>query len=189
MPSISTPPEERPLARGQCAGALLFAGLWVLLFLAGMCIDSAPYRQRLAAPDALPLGQLLGSGAIAFLTYTLTNVPILCVLASLLGAIGRMAILEAGDDGNGRDRSNPLLSATLRGFFVYILLLASVLVVVESAFTALSPEQYVRLAGFSSVVGFMVSYNPEAFSRLLRRAAGLLDSKMEASANETPPKP
>lgn len=185
MPDLHPAPATPGLSFRENLLAALFLALWVILFLIGMTIDSSPYRERMSGD--LPLGTLVGTTAIVVIAYTLTNVPLLCLLASMLGCLGRKATLEANDDGKTRDRTSPLMSAALRGFFVYILILASVLVILESPFSSLSQEQYIRLAGFSSIVSFLVSYNPASFSGLLARAASMLDSRLDTKTGQGGP--
>ncbi|TAH37048.1 MAG: hypothetical protein EYC70_08685 [Planctomycetota bacterium] len=166
-PSVST-------GLGCAEKGLLCAVLagWFGLFLLGMVVDSFPYRSSLAQTHG---SQFAWTLIVILFTYTLTNIPVLCVLAGMLGALGRKAtLLTDGAESKGEDRINPLPSAALRGFFVYLTLISSVLIIVEDPFSHLSAEQYVRLAGFSSLASFLVSYEPGRFAELLERAAGAL---------------
>lgn len=158
--------------------------LWLAVFLIGTLVDSAPYRARFAAFEG-GFGGTIESGVLVLCTYTLTNVAILCLLACLLGASAAQAQLGADAEREAdQDHTAPRRSALLRGFLVYLCLLAGVLVFGEDPVVA-TQKQYVRLAGFISLLGFLLSYRPQLFGRLLRRAGALIDG----SRGEGDPKP
>lgn len=156
----------------MAVGAL---GTWLLLFTAGMIIPSTPYRELLASPVGLPLSKLLVAWLVVVTCYTLPNVALLCCSASLLGAAGRRARLERGEEPEDDGISSPYVSAVIRGFFVFLVLLSGVLILLEKPFDAPSAEQYLRLAGFVSLLSFLVGYNPHLFARLLKRIADLVE--------------
>lgn len=147
---------------------------WISVFLLGTLVNSAPYRERFAGFDGSLLG-VVGDGVIVGLTYTLTNVGILCLLASLLGSLGATANLGVdADAAMDQDTSAPRTSAILRGFLVYLALLAGVLVFAESP-AGPTQTQYVRLAGVTSLLGFAVNYRPALFSTLFTRLSKLFE--------------
>lgn len=142
--------------------------LWIGIFLAGTLVNSQPYRQEFTKLEGLVRTIVLGTKVAA--TYTLTNVCILCLLASLLGMVAAKARL--GTDAErpaDTDRTAPGISALLRGFFVYLALIAGVMVLSETP-TEPSQNQYVKLAGLMSLTGFVVNYHPALFGRLLAKA-------------------
>lgn len=143
--------------------------LWVGVFLAGTLVNSLPYRQEFTKLDGGPIHTIVIGLKVAS-TYTLTNVCILCLLASLLGMVGAKA--QLGPDSERRSRedcTSPGISALLRGFFVYLALIAGVVVLSESP-TEPSQTQYVKLAGLMSLVGFVVNYHPALFGKLMSKA-------------------
>jgi hypothetical protein len=149
-------------------------GLWIATFLLGTLVDSAPYRARLATLEG-GLQELLVNGAAVVVSYTLTNVAILCILAGLLGTLGAKARLGSdSDQEDGADTTSPRNSAALRGFLVYLCLIAGVLILCDDP-AAPTQKQYVRLAGIISLAGFVVNYRPALFGRLLQKAGGLLE--------------
>jgi len=153
-------------------------GAWLLLFTAGLIIPSSPYREQLANPaHAMTVLQIFGNWFVVVTCYTLTNVALLCCTASLLGAAGRRARLERVDEHQEDGISNPYVSAMIRGFFVFLVLLSGVLILLEKPFDAPSQEQYLRLAGFVSLLSFLVGYNPHLFARLLKRIADLVEGQ------------
>jgi hypothetical protein len=149
--------------------------LWIALFLIGTLINSAPFRARFASFE----GGLTGTvknGLVVVVAYTMPNVALLCMMASLLGAIGARARL--GSDTQDaetaeQDITSPRSSAVLRGFLVYLTLISGVIVFAETPAEP-TQAQYVKLAGVMSVVAFLVSYRPTLFGRLLERGGRFL---------------
>jgi hypothetical protein len=122
--------------------------------------------QRGAASGPLP-GQLR-SWAVVLLCFLPLNLAWLCVLASTLGAIGNLANLSDDNEVAKRsDFSNPIISAILRGFFVYLFLMSGLLLLDHAPFSNAGPSQYIRLAGFLSLFSFVVSYQPHLFGALI----------------------
>jgi hypothetical protein len=70
-------------------------------------------------------------------------------------------------DTRSRDDSNPYLSAVLRGFFAYLFMTSGLLLLMMRPFSHPSPGQYIRLAGFLSLLCFVVSYQPRLFNTLI----------------------
>jgi hypothetical protein len=90
------------------------------------------------------------------------------VAASVLGALGEQANLSRLPMSHrGQLPSNPYVSATLRGFFVYLFLLSGLLLLDDAPFTTPTQGQYVRLSGFLSLFSFVVSYQPRLFNVLI----------------------
>ena len=148
--------------------------IWLGVFLLGTLVNSAPYRDRFAGFSGDFLG-IVGDGVIIGLTYTLTNVGILCLLASLMGSIGASANLGVDADAAAeQDTSSPRTSAILRGFLIYLALLAGVLMFAETP-AGPSQTQYVRLAGVTSLLGFAVNYRPALFATLFTRLSKLFE--------------
>jgi len=148
--------------------------LWMGIFLLGTLVNSGPYRERFAGFTGDPVS-VVGDGVIVALTYTLSNVGFLCLLASLLGSIGATA--DLGIDGatdDQQDTTAPRTSALLRGFLVYLALLAGVLVFAETPANP-TQTQYVRLAGVTSLVAFAVNYKPALFAMLFSRLSKVFD--------------
>ncbi|NJN64366.1 MAG: hypothetical protein HC882_05410 [Acidobacteria bacterium] len=148
--------------------------LWTVTFLVGTLVDSAPYRDAL---QTLSGGwqTILGNLSVVFVAYTLSNVGILCVLAGTLGALGAKARLGADrEPPEDRDTSAPRSSAVLRSFLVYLFLIAGLLILGDDP-AAPTQKQYVRIAGFISLLGFSINYRPSLFGRFLSRFGAMLD--------------
>ena len=158
--------------------------LWLVVFAAGTIVSSAPYRAQLATFEG-DAQQIMKNAGMVLLTYTLTNVALLCLFASMLGMLGAKAILgpDAEAPNCPPERTCPTNSALLRGFFVYLTLIAGVLVLSER-FAEPSQSEYVRLAGLVSLISFIVNYRPAVCARLLERAAAVIDQRLQEPANE-----
>jgi hypothetical protein len=160
--------------------------VWICTLAAGILINSSPYRDVVAnysygiAQTSEPTQTDTDSGQthiivawlVVILCYTPTNVVFLCMSAGLLGALARIARLHVHSDDEEdipSDRVNPLISGILRGIFVYILVIAGILVINEDPITAPSQVQYVRLAGVLSLLSFLLSYHPHRFRAFLAK--------------------
>jgi hypothetical protein len=159
--------------------------LWIVIFLAGIIINSAPYRDRMTskAPNVFVW---IANWIVVLFVYTPTNVAMLSIFAGLLGALGRRATLHVitkdEDEEFPEDPINPYLSGVVRGFIVYLLIISGMIIILESPpISPTAPAQYVRLATVISVASFIVSYNPRYFGKLLHRAAeSIIKRKKEA---------
>ncbi len=150
--------------------------IWLVTFLFGTLVDSAPYRDQFSALAGGLLG-IVTSGLLVLGTYTLTNVAILCLISSLLGALGARADLEVDHTPEvASDNSSPRNSALLRGFLVYLALIAGVLLFGDDP-AAPTQKQYVRLAGFMSLFAFVISYRPTLFGKLLTRVGTVIEGR------------
>ena len=176
---MSAMPEElRPAGLGVRDQILLYLALvfWVVVFIAGILVNSAPFRTELAAPLSLDFPGLVSNTVMVILTYTLTNVAILCILAGLLGTFGRRSQLGADSQKIfEKDTINPRSSAILRGFLVYLALIAGVLILGDDPAEP-TQKQYIRLAGFISLLSFVVNAKPSLFGQFLRRMGDLFES-------------
>lgn len=156
-------------------GTLAVLG-WFVVFGLGLLVNSKPYR------DAVATEFVVGAFLFALMTYTPTNIALLCVLASFSGgsasrlihtepADPRAARSHTGSHGVEADseiyrRENPF-SSMFRGFVVFIAFLAGVYVGSNAPFADTSPEQYARAAGTTSLLAFVVGYDPTLFEKLI----------------------
>lgn len=169
-------PQRRALSPVDMALLWLGISVWLVTFMFGTLVDSAPYRTQFAALAGGP-GDVVRNGLVVIGAYTLTNVAILCLTASLLGAIGARASLSADAEIEaGQDDTSPRNSALLRGFLVYLSLIAGVLIFGDDP-AAPTQKQYVRLAGFTSLLAFVISYRPSLFGKLLQRVGTVVEGK------------
>lgn len=156
---------------------------WLALFMIGALVASAPFRTRFAAFEGGPAGILM-NGLVVLAAYTLPNIALLCILASLLGTIGAKANLGSDSQERGcddYDTTSPRSSAVLRGFMVYLTLISGVIVFAETPAEP-TQSQYIKLAGVTSVLAFLVSYRPMLFGRLLEKAGQTLSGERRETA-------
>ncbi len=170
---------------------LLIILLWVIVFLAGVLVDSGPYRNQIASGGGgIDFGRLLIIWVIVLLVYTPTNVAILSIFMGILGALGRCATLSLGEEDSKefeKDLINPYLSGLIRGFIVYLLIISGLVIILEQVpLSPTGPEQYIRLASVISVSSFVVSYNPKYFGKLLHKASRVLTARKTETPNTDP---
>lgn len=149
----------------------------------------------------LALLSALGSFFVVLLAFTPTNLALICCTAGVIGAAGRRLQLSTDPDRDNRDRSHPLLSAFVRGLFVFLIAISGILVLLEDPILGTaSPGQYIRFAGLLSLTSFIVNYDPTVFvllvdqvrERIQERSEGDLtgekkgdEEKMEADGGES----
>lgn len=95
------------------------------------------------------------------------NLAMISSAAGALGAIGNRANLEDDQTSpQSRDDSSPLMSGLLRGLFVYLFFISGLLLFDDKPFSSPGPGQYIRLAGFISLISFLVNYRPHLFATI-----------------------
>jgi|KBSSwiStaDraftv2_1062776.scaffolds.fasta_scaffold128843_2 hypothetical protein len=179
----------------ESVSAFVVFALWLCIFAGGILVDTEPYRVAIssggadllrnepmkgtpgfsASAPAMPSAQALHaapgkvtSWTVVLLCFLPLNLVWVCAAASALGAFGNRANLGSDQrDTRSRDDSNPYLSAVLRGFFAYLFMTSGLLLLDDAPFSHPSPGQYIRLAGFLSLLCFVVSYQPRLFNTLI----------------------
>lgn len=170
---------------GYCK-AITFATIlaWVLLFACGIVVGSSPFIEKINPPKPdMTLWGFVFNLFVAFLVYTPTNIALLSICTGLMGALGRGATLLDSEDEREvpEDKTNPLISGILRGFVTYLVIIAGLIVVsTPSPISAPTQEQYLRLAGFASVMSFVAGYNPKTFSLLFGVISRVFRNQPEA---------
>ncbi|MBI1852303.1 MAG: hypothetical protein HYR85_18325 [Planctomycetes bacterium] len=145
---------------------------WLAVFLAGLLVNSRPYRESITG--GMPGATVLTMGAtwvMAFGTYTVTNAAVLTLLAGLAGGLAyRYSSIASAQNAVTAtpEPENTLPGAVLRAFFVYIAGLAGVFVMVKDPFGDTSPDQYGRVAGLFSVLAFVLGYDPSGFTKVMQ---------------------
>jgi hypothetical protein len=139
--------------------------------------------------------------AVAWVTVLLfflpLNLAMVAAIAGALGAVGNEANLDADSveskrkDGKSEpdpsaetrtqshDYSSPIMSGLLRGIFVYLFFISGMLLFDDKPFSTPGPGQYIRLAGFISLISFLVNYRPDLFNTILDWALARLLSRQE----------
>jgi len=154
---------------------------WIALFGSGLLVSSKPYRQQLETSFSW-----LDFAAAASL-YTYTNVAILTCLAGMVGGVSSRLTFkeyetapETQDDAASSNkqlvsvslayRVESPLASMCRSFLVYLLYIGGLAIGIPGGTESLSdtnPGQYLRMAGFLSLLGFAVGYDPTLFHAIL----------------------
>ena len=183
-----------PSSEGQVAAISLtipevLAGIvaimiWFGLFSGGIIIGTESYRTVLNQSTAPT--EWIGSWFVVCAFWTITNVGLLACVSSYIGAIGRRTRFTSHTDPmqtsfgvsgtNKRGVSTYYLSAIMRGFGIYTLVLAGLLVFATESLTNPKQEMYMRLAPTISIIGLYVGYDPGMFAELLDRVKRFLQT-------------
>src|SRR5262245_50961505 len=179
--TLASPLRSRRPSAPDAALSFLSVAAWVVVFTAGVTVSSQPYRDLLEnGKSALELGMAL---LATLFTFTPPNVAILCCVSGVIGEqtrrMSRRANNPSGVDAAPR---GPLSSALLRGFCVFIAILAGVLVLSGSQLIAPTQDQYVRLAGTGSLFAFLAGFRPKLVAQLLTRVASMFGGESAANA-------
>ncbi len=157
--------------------------LWFVLFAGGILIATQPYLQQLNTN--MSVGRRVHSWVMVLCFWTITNIGMLSCLSAMLGALGRrtrFTVLVATHpcvEPQPQDARSALVfyySAVMRGFGIYTLVQAGLLVLATKAFIQPEQGEYLRLAATMSVLGFYAGYDPEMFGVLLSRVRRLFES-------------
>lgn len=123
------------------------------------------------------------------LVYTPTNMALLTLFAGLLGGCVsniKYSMMTKEERANLKPHEDAILSenplsATMRGFVIYLCMVAGLYVVLDDPFKDSSPGQYARLAGSMSLVAFIVGFDPSRIKAWLRMA----DSKSNSDSGSS----
>lgn len=130
----------------------------------------------------LALLSALGSFLVVLISFTPTNLALICCTAGVIGAAGRRLQLSTDPDQDNRDRSHPLLSAFVRGLFVFLIAISGILVLLEDPILGTaSPGQYIRFAGLLSLTSFIVNYDPTVFVLLVDQVRQRIQERSEGA--------
>jgi len=164
-------------------GALALV-MWFVFFGGGVLVSTEPYRGALTSTQGF--FPILGSAVLVLSFWTITNVGILCCISAFLGAVGRRTRFavkaHVGRADGYADRwpgpPAPLAahyaSAIMRGFGIYGVVMAGLLVLATETFTNTTQGGYFRLASTVSVLSFYAGYDPELFASVLDRVKTLV---------------
>ena len=170
------------LSTGELTTGVIVLLGWFALFTGGIIIPTEPYRSAMVNGGGI--GSILKGLVIVFPFWTISNIGILSCLASFMGALGRRARFTSRTDIPGEvDHNKPnnhglatyYISAVMRGFGVYALVLAGLLVLATESLVSPGQETYMRLAPTVSVISFYTGYDPSILAGLLDRVKGLLN--------------
>jgi len=147
---------------------------WIVLFSAGMLIDSSQYRNTLTTDFTW------FKFIMTMLTFTPSNIAILCLVSAFTGGCASLLVITKAqkvlglDEQPNHNRSNSRIymsenpfSSMLRGILVFFAFLAGVFVTSSNALSAPTAQTYTQAAGIVSMLAFLVGYDPTMFRTLI----------------------
>ena len=190
--------------------------IWILLFAAGLLIETVEYRlvlaprsvgKQLGPEEMKSLPQQVSAGGnapatvaststtgpvqysafYAFLAsvvcFTPINLAILTLTAGLLGGCASNITIETMPESERAKimskhprrhlyLQEPPVSAAIRGFIVFLCVIAGLYVAMDDPFKDPTPGQYIRLAGTLSILALMVGYDSSRLEDWLRIIPG-----------------
>jgi hypothetical protein len=172
---------EIPMRRIEFLLGLIALLLWFVTFGGGIIVGTEQLRAELAR--ARDLATAIPLAMQVFLFWTITNVGVLSCLAAFLGAFGRrnqFAVHLTRPNTHYLELvpaniSSHYASAVLRGFGIYAMVMAGLLILATETFENPSQGGYLRIAATVSVMAFYAGYDPELFASVLQRVKRLLD--------------
>ncbi len=144
---------------------------WITMFGLGLLINSQGYR------DSVVNHFDLESFIMSILTFTPTNIAMLCIVSAFSGGCASRLLIaginkKSGTAIENHEMNSPSssiylaenpFSSMLRGLVVYFAFLAGAFVASSNPFANTSPQQYAQTAGVVSLFSFIVGYDPTAF--------------------------
>jgi hypothetical protein len=152
---------------------------WTCFFAAGVLVSTKTYRDQLWGPTPLDVGQWFRAMFVTFCSYTVTNLLFLACLSSYLGCMAMRWHVSQKSPEQSQFYSHVYpsrlyISAVLRGFLLYLLIISGVLVISsEDAMQNTAPIQYVKIAGLVSAFGFIVGFDPQMVYRFVEKVGTL----------------
>jgi hypothetical protein len=163
--------------------ALILA--WVVMFAAGTFVPTEKYRKGLLDGWIQErFAEWFLDWLIVIGCYTVTIILFLALLSACIGCMtGRWRVSATADTVtpfySGLPAMRCYLAALLRGFFLYLMIISGLLVLgTESSVQEMTFAQYIRIAGITSVFGFMVGYDPSIVYRLMGRLRDIANSPL-----------
>jgi hypothetical protein len=144
---------------------------WITMFSLGLLINSQVYR------DSVLRNFNWADFIMSVLTYTPTNIALLCVIAAFSGGCASRMLIAGISKKSGSEIHDPELEKTdsqmymaenpfgsmMRGLVVYFAYLAGVFIANSAPFAAPTPQQYAQSAGIVSLFSFVVGFDPTVF--------------------------
>jgi hypothetical protein len=144
---------------------------WVVLIDFGFLVKSSDYRDNLAHMQGHGAGYWAGNGVMVLLSYTISNVALLCCLCGLLGAIADRSDIDGDAHENGIWRTiiQKYASAILRGFFIFLVLMSGLILLAGADLSVTSPIGYGHMAGTASLFSFLVGLDAHLYAKFVKR--------------------
>ena len=184
-------PTSLQISPRELALGLVAMFVWFGLFSGGILVSTQPYREALQNSELSVT--MFRVWFFVFLFWTVTNIGILSCVASFLGALGRrtrftlrMDVPKADVNSDQKDPhgvATYYTSAIMRGFGIYMLMLAGILVLATEALIAPTQSEYMRLAPTASIISFYAGFDPSIFASLLSRVESFLQPPAAPETN------
>lgn len=167
---VPSSPTGRRLEAWELGASVAALGLWLLLLSAGLSVAAQDYINAIQNHTVEGVWRLAWSLFVVATCHTVTNTALLCCVSAFLGALGfRVTGGKAGEVDGAGDRRDAYVAAMTRGFFIFLIIQSGSIILSDQAFTDLTLEKYIRLAGLSSLLSFTVGYSPDVFRQLMDR--------------------
>jgi hypothetical protein len=147
---------------------------WIVLFSAGMLIDSSQYRNTLTTNFSWY------KFIMTMFTFTPSNIAILCLVSAFTGGCASLLVIKKAqkvlglDEQANHNKSNSRIymsenpfSSMMRGILVFFAFLAGVFITSSNALSAPTAQAYTQAAGVVSMLAFLVGYDPTMFRTLV----------------------
>lgn len=171
-----------PLLATEVVFGLICIGLWLTLFTAGTFVSTEKFRQMIGNPNDTPVGRLAFAWFVVLTCYTFSNAALLSCLSSVIGKFSRRSLayevaslqqLPSAPEPRLREVLVMYSVAIARGWVIFLMLGAGLLILTTDAIANPKQGDYIRLAGTISVIGFLAGYDADLFKKLLDRVAML----------------
>jgi hypothetical protein len=170
---------EKPSGKEIAFGIVMFV-LWVVFFGAGCFVPTESFRTvLLSTSTGIFTPTWIGSCLLVVFCYTITNILFLTLFSSFIGCLAcRWRVSDKSDGMLHFYAKLPpqriFLAAGLRAFFLYLAIISGLLIFsTESAVMSTGFAQYIRIAGFCSVFGFMIGYDPTLIYKFMGKVSDL----------------
>jgi hypothetical protein len=143
--------------------------VWLVVFCLGAFIDTNPLRAT--------IGENFNTTdfVLIMLAWIPTNLALLSILAGLSGALSRSLLRSVEvvvPEKRPLRESSRILGGAVAGFLFYLALMAGAFLMMNQPFETTTPEQYFRVAGVISFVGFLAGFRPDLLRRVLSKLPG-----------------
>lgn len=170
MMEKQTHPKKRSLSSPVLLTIILLI-IWLICFIVGATFDSSKYRRELLRDNIGFIDWFLNL-IYTFFSWTWSNVLILCCISTLVGEYTRRSDDEVISVTHTQN-------AIIRGFFIFLTVVTGQ-IVIQGSIPSLTVEvngnpaevgipQYFRVASFSSLLSFLVGFNPRLFNTIVKR--------------------
>lgn len=186
--STSTNQEPKHEASNlELCGGIIALIAWTFVFAVGIVFPSTPIRDTLKDMGMIDSKAVLLAYLCAFLlTYTVSNVAILCCISAWLGELGRRTRIGGAVNGVAYRRGD-YMAAVTRGFLGYLTVLTGYVIIGSdvNVFVTPSPEQFIRLAAIASLAGFLIGFRPELFNSFVTSVTGRIITEKKGDGSVT----